>query len=161
MIVGAAVQSFSKGRLRLTTPNPEIDPEVEFRLLSDERDLVRLRDCARRLFDICRHDAISAISENVFVGMTGQGIEDFTEDAQIDEWMFRECLAWVHAAGTCRMGPVKDSQSVVDSDCRVIGVDGLRVVDASIMPEVVRANTHLTTVMIAEHIAERIKRSKS
>ena len=54
------------------------------------------------------------------------------------------------------MGPIDDPRSVVDSDCRVIGVEGLRVVDASIMPEVPRANTHMTTVMIAEHIAARM-----
>ena len=56
------------------------------------------------------------------------------------------------------MGAVGDPRSVVDSNCRVIGVQGLRVIDASVMPEVVRANTHLTTVMIAEHMADRIKR---
>jgi choline dehydrogenase-like flavoprotein len=57
------------------------------------------------------------------------------------------------------MGAVDEPQSVVDPDGRVIGVEGLRVVDASIMPEAPRANTHLTTVMIAEHIAARMKRA--
>jgi choline dehydrogenase len=144
--------------LRITTPDPETAPEVEFRLLSDEQDLLRLRDCVRWLFEICRHPAVLEISDKVLVGRTGQGIDAFTEESRIDEWMFRECFTWVHAAGTCRMGPVGHSDSVVDADCHVIGVEGLRVVDASIMPEVPRANTHLTTVMIAEHIADRIKR---
>ena len=57
------------------------------------------------------------------------------------------------------MGAVDDPYAVVDPDCRVIGVDGLRVIDASIMPEVPRANTHLTTVMIAERMAELLRRS--
>lgn len=65
----------------------------------------------------------------------------------------------MHAVGTCRMGPPDDAESVVDSDGRVISLAGLRVVDASIMPEVPRANTHLTAVMIAEHIAARMQRA--
>ena len=75
------------------------------------------------------------------------------------EHFVRQCAETIyHPVGTCRMGPVDDPQSVVDPEGCVIGVEGLRVVDASIMPEVPRANTHLTTVMIAEHIAARMKR---
>jgi choline dehydrogenase len=54
------------------------------------------------------------------------------------------------------MGAAGDPRSVVDPECRVLGFEGLRVIDASIMPSVVRANTHLTTVMIAERMAERL-----
>jgi choline dehydrogenase len=56
------------------------------------------------------------------------------------------------------MGARDDARSVVDPDCRVIGCSGLRVIDASVMPEVVRANTHLTTVMIAEKMADKLRR---
>ena len=73
--------------------------------------------------------------------------------------MFAECSDAQHASGTCRMGAADDPRSVVDPDCRVIGVTGLRVIDASIMPTVVRANTHFTTVMIAEKMADVLKRS--
>ncbi|MDO8430886.1 MAG: GMC oxidoreductase [Candidatus Binatus sp.] len=55
------------------------------------------------------------------------------------------------------MGPAPDARSVVDPDCRVKGVERLRVIDCSIMPEIVRANTHLSTVMIAEMMADRIR----
>ena len=65
-----------------------------------------------------------------------------------------------HASGTCRMGAIDDPRSVVDPECRVIGCTGLRVIDASIMPEVPRANTHLTTVAIAERMADRLKAAK-
>jgi 5-(hydroxymethyl)furfural/furfural oxidase len=57
------------------------------------------------------------------------------------------------------MGAVDDPHAVVDPEGRVRGVEGLRVVDASIMPEVPRANTHLTVVMLAEHLAERMQRA--
>jgi 5-(hydroxymethyl)furfural/furfural oxidase len=71
--------------------------------------------------------------------------------------MIANCYDSQHAAGTCRMGPVSDRRAVVDPDCRVIGVEGLRVIDCSIMPEIVRANTHLSTVMAAELMADRIR----
>jgi choline dehydrogenase len=157
----SVVQTFSKGRVRITTPDPTIDPEVDFRLLSDGRDLVRLRDGARRLFALAQHSAIAAMTEHVWVGKTGQGIADFRDDAQIDAWLLAECLDYVHAGGTCRMGPLEEPHAVVDLEGRVRGVEGLRVVDASIMPEVPRANTHLTAVMLAEHLAEGMQRATS
>jgi len=154
----SVMQSFSSGRLRLTTTDPEIDPEVDFCMLSDERDLIRLRDGVRRLFDFTRHPAMRAIIETVHGGMSGLGPDDFATDAQLERCLIAECGEFWHACGTCRMGTANDARSVVDPDCRVLGVEALRVVDASVMPEIPRANTHLTTVMIAEHIAARIKR---
>jgi choline dehydrogenase len=157
----SAVQSFSRGRVWLTTPDPQTDPAVDFRLLSDERDLVRMRDGARRLFELLRHPAIATITAQVLLDEVGRGLDDVRGEQEIDEWLQARCSDYVHAVGTCRMGPVDDPRSVVDPDGCVIGVEGLRVVDASIMPEVPRANTHLTTVMIAEHIAARMKRKRS
>ena len=163
---GAVFQYFSRGKLRITSADPEAQPQVEERMLSDERDLVRLRDGARRLFEIARHPAFEAIAENVYPGSLYDNeseadqinIDDLAEDEQLDKWLMESCEDAQHGTGTCRMGAVGDPRSVVDSNCRVIGVQGLRVIDASVMPEVVRANTHLTTVMIAEHMADRIKR---
>ncbi len=162
VIVVSVFQAFSQGRLRIISPDPEINPDIEERMLSDERDLIRLRDGVRRLFAIGRHSAVSDIAEGISVGEPLSGslrrIDSFTDDKQLDRWLLEECADCYHVVGTCRMGRPDDPHVVVDPDCRVMGVDGLRVVDASIMPEVPRANTHLTTVMIAEHIAERIKR---
>ena len=62
-----------------------------------------------------------------------------------------------HISGTCKMGPASDSLTVVDQYCRVHGLEGLRVVDASIMPDVIRANTNATTIMIGERAADFIK----
>ena len=75
----------------------------------------------------------------------------------MDDWLFAECSDAQHASGTCRMGDPTDPRSVVDLQCRVIGCSGLRVVDASMMPEVPRANTHLTTVAIAERMADLLR----
>ena len=63
-----------------------------------------------------------------------------------------------HPVGTCRMGAADDPRAVVDPACRMIGLEGLRVIDGSLMLEVPRANTHLTCVMSGEVMAERLKR---
>jgi 5-(hydroxymethyl)furfural/furfural oxidase len=157
----AAYQTWSRGRLRISSLAPDKDPEVEFRMLSDERDLVRMRDGVERLRELSRHSAIQSIADKVSFGnplllMSGKS-EEPPSGGTIDKWMMAHCFDSQHAAGSCRMGPAADPRSVVDCDCRVIGVEGLRVIDCSIMPEIVRANTHLSTVMIAEMMADRIR----
>jgi 5-(hydroxymethyl)furfural/furfural oxidase len=158
-IAVSVYQAFSQGHVRITTTDPAVDPAVEERMLSDERDLVRLRDGVRRLREICRQPAVSAVAERADYGVSGVSMEEALDDAALDDWLMRECSDAQHATGTCRMGPPGDARAVVDLECRVIGCSGLRVIDASIMPEVPRANTHLTTVAIAERMAERLRGS--
>jgi 5-(hydroxymethyl)furfural/furfural oxidase len=79
----SVMQSFSCGRLHLTTADPEVDPEIDFRLLSDERDFIRLRDRVRRLFDLARHPAMASIIGTVHVGMSSLKPDDFTDDVQL------------------------------------------------------------------------------
>jgi choline dehydrogenase len=157
----SAYQTWSRGRLRITSPNPETDPEVRFRMLSDQRDLVRMRDGVRRLQEFARHRAIRGVADTVgFVNpmrMAQGRLEDPPDGDALDDWMAANCFDSQHAAGSCRMGRVFDPRTVVDPECRVVGVDGLRVIDCSVMPEIVRANTHLSTVMIAELMADKIR----
>ena len=150
-------QAFSQGHVRITTTDPAIDPAIEERMLSDERDLVRLRDGVRRLREICREAGVTGIAHRAEYGLTGRSMDEALSDAELDDWLFAECGDAQHASGTCRMGAADDPRSVVDPECRVLGCTGLRVIDASIMPEVPRANTHLTTVAIAERMADRLK----
>ena len=156
-----AYQTYSRGVLRITSPAPEIDPEVRFRMLTDERDVIRMRDGIRRLRDFAKHRAIKSIAEQVSFGnplaLVEGRAEQLPEDSALDDWMRAVCFDSQHAAGSCRMGPPSDPRSVIAPDCRVIGVEGLRVIDCSIMPEIVRANTHLSTVMIAEKMADQIR----
>ena len=164
VIVVSVFQAFSQGRLRLASADPQVNPIIEECMLSDGRDLERLRDGVRRLFALAGHAAFDEIAEEMWVGdIFGggmRGIESFGSDEALNRWLMEECVDCFHIVGTCRMGAVSDRRTVVDPDCRVVGVDGLRVVDASIMPEVPRANTHLTTVMVAEHIADRLRASR-
>ena len=156
-IAVSVYQAFSQGHVRITTPDPATDPAVEERMLSDPRDLVRMRDGVRRLRAICCDPAVTAAAHRVEYGTTGRPVEDELDDAALDDWIMAECGDAQHASGTCRMGAADDPLAVVDTECRVIGCTGLRVIDASIMPEVPRANTHLTVVAIAERMADRLR----
>ena len=154
----SAFEALSEGTVRIATRDPAIDPQVDERMLSHDSDLVRMRDGVERLRDLCRHPEVQAISTRATYGVTGRSIEEPFSPAELEEWMFAECSDAQHASGTCRMGAADAPTSVVDPECRVIGVSGLRVIDASVMPTVVRANTHFTTVMIAEKMADLLKR---
>ena len=79
-------------------------------------------------------------------------------DAALDEWLLRVVQTSHHVSSTCRMGASDDPGSVVDQEGRVHGVDGLRIADASIMPDCVRANTNCTSMAIGERIAELMRR---
>jgi choline dehydrogenase-like flavoprotein len=142
---------FSAGRVVLRSADPDDDPVVDFDLLSDERDRVRLRDCVHRMIEIVRQPSVAAISSDVLALATP--IDDLATDHAVDAWLAEHVTDYVHAAGTCRMGTPGDPAAVVDPECRVIGYTGLRVCDASVMPDIPKANTHLTTVAIAERLA--------
>lgn len=95
-----------------------------------------------------------AVSPGVDIG------ELLGSEAQMAAWIRTHAVPFYHAAGTCRMGHVDDPMAVVDGQSRVIGVGGLRVVDASVMPSITRANTNITTIMIAEKIAHEMHRDE-
>jgi 5-(hydroxymethyl)furfural/furfural oxidase len=161
VVLVATYQTFSRGLLQVTERATDALPTVDLNMLSDERDLVRLRDGFRRLQAILDHPAIGSVTDSTFTyqlsgddaGLPVTG----APDDEIDAWLFANCQETHHPVGTCRMGRADDPRSVVDTECRVIGVEGLRVIDASVMPECPRANLHLTVVMIAEHMAAKMK----
>ena len=127
-----------------------------FRLASTTDDQVRLREAARHLFGLAQHEAFRSIADAAVVGRTGRLIEDFRDDAMIDAWIADECIEFHHPTGTCRMGDPHDAGIVVDPACRVLGLEGLRVADASIFPDIPRANTNLAAIMVGEHLAALI-----
>jgi 5-(hydroxymethyl)furfural/furfural oxidase len=154
-VIGAVMRVFSHGEVRLQSEDPRADPIVEFRMLSDQRDLVRLRDAVRRIIAIVRNPAIASIADGIVALSTP--IDELESDAAIDEWLRTTVNDYVHAVGTCRMGSRGDPAAVVDTDCNVIGYAALRVCDASVMPDLPRANTHLTTVVLAERVIDRAR----
>ena len=157
-------QAFSRGVLRVVDPDPLALPEIDERMLSDKRDLVRLRGGARRLFEVARHPAVRAITESMvlapgFATDPMPSLDELGDDRALDAWMRATVRDTYHLVGTCRMGAPADPRTVVDPDCRVLGIDGLRVIDGSIMPDVPRANTNLTCITIGEHMAQRLRRA--
>ncbi len=156
-IAVSVYQSYSEGEVAITSPDAAIDPRVDECMLSDERDLIRLRDGVARLAALGRHSSLQDISHDISYGYSGISIAEELSAQDLDAWIMAECSDAQHAIGTCRMGPADDPQSIVDTDCRVIGCRDLRVIDASVMADNVRANTHLTTVMIAEKMADRLR----
>ena len=152
-----ANQSFSHGELRLATADPHEEPLIELNLLGDERDLIRMRDGVRRLFAVAQHPAIQEVVEKVSLLPMGRAPEEIGSLAEMDDWLLSTVADAQHLCGTCRMGASNDPRSVVDPDCRVIGIENLRVVDASIMPDVPRANTNLTVIASGEYMAARLR----
>jgi choline dehydrogenase-like flavoprotein len=139
----------------LRSPDPLVDPIVEFGMLTDDRDLVRLRDAVQRLVDLVRDPALTAVIDEVMALTTP--IDHLTTDDEIDAWLRENVTDYVHAACSCRMGRPDDAAAVVDLDCRVIGYESLRVCDASVLPDLPKANTHLTTVAVAERLAAKLR----
>lgn len=155
----AVMQPFSRGRVTLSSADPMDEPVIEFNMLSDERDTVRLADGMRRLLEICRQPAIARISETIVLDSAGTTPASLGDDQALVDWLQANVSNYVHAAGTCKMGLVGDPDAVVDREGKVIGVAGLRVADASVIPVIPRANTHLTTVMVAERIVSMLRRA--
>jgi choline dehydrogenase-like flavoprotein len=154
---------YSVGSVEVRSLDPTQDPKVWVGMLSDRRDLVRLREGVRHLFEIAQSKPILELSEGQpqFAPrmMPGRPIDDFKEDDVLEAAMLEYCAQFFHPVGTCRMGATDDPMAVVDPDGRVIGVDNLYIADASMMPEIVRANTNVTAVMIGEVIADKLKSS--
>lgn len=150
-------RTYSRGVLRLVSTDPRVQPEVSLRMLSDERDLDRLAAGVERLMGLVGHPAFTTIAaadvrfSNPELSRALDGPPD-----GLRRHLLVSAVDTQHPTSTCRMGHPDAPSTVVDPDCRVIGVDGLRVVDASIFPFVPRANTHLTCVMAGEHMARKL-----
>jgi choline dehydrogenase-like flavoprotein len=86
--------------------------------------------------------------------------EELADDDLLDAFAARDVTTGQHTSGTCKMGPASDPLAVVDQYGKVHGLQGLRVVDASILPDCPRANTNVTTMMIGERVADFIKAGK-
>jgi 5-(hydroxymethyl)furfural/furfural oxidase len=151
----ALMEPISRGQLRLRSADRNVQPYVAFRMLSRERDRAAMRGGVRFALRLARHPALSALCTKAWApGLTADVVRD---DRALDEWLRANCEEFFHAVGTCRMGAKDDPRSVVDPRCRVRGVENLLICDASIIPRPPHAPTHLTTVMLAEHVAERLR----
>ncbi|MBK1783531.1 GMC family oxidoreductase [Prauserella cavernicola] len=146
----------SRGELTLTSLDPLAQPLVRERMLSDERDLAVLRAGVRATVELARRPETTEILSGSLEHSNAALFAALDSDALLDDYLLESVLDAQHGTSTCRMGADTDPGAVVDPTCRVRGVDGLYVVDASIFPSVPRANTHLVSIMAGELMADRI-----
>ena len=143
------------GWVRLQSGDPTVQPSINYRYLHNENDMRRMRDAVRLACSILESDAYEGISE----GRIAPDDETLASDDELDSWIRQTLGSSRHVSGTCRIGPDGDAMAVTDQQCRVRGVDGLWVADSSIMPQVTRANTNATAIMIGERVADWVSHS--
>ena len=143
------------GWVRLQSADPTVQPSINYRYLHNENDMRRMRDAVRLACSILESDAYEGISE----GRIAPNDETLASDDALDAWIRQTLGSSRHVSGTCRIGPEGDGMAVTDQQCRVRGVNGLWVADSSIMPQVTRANTNATAIMIGERVADWVAQS--
>ncbi len=140
----------SKGYVALNSANPADKPAAFFNYLSDNSDLRELVEGVR-----LSRELISQPAFDEFRGMQIQPDPEVTSDRDIEAWVRATASTDFHPSCSCRMGI--DDNSVVDPEMKVHGIDGLRVVDASVMPQIISGNLNAPTQMIAERAADFIR----
>ena len=141
----------SRGKVGLKSADPLDDPAIFANYLSTEEDRRALRQGVRMMREVAKQAALKPYVSAEYA--PGEAVQT---DEELDAWIRRTSETIYHPVGTCRMGVAGDPMAVVDADCRVMGLKGLRVVDASVMPTLVGGNTNAPTIMIAEKVSDAI-----
>ncbi len=145
----------SRGEVQLTSADPRAPLRIRQNFLATDKDWIVLRDGIRMVQDIGRQAPL----ERFVANEVAPGPKASRED--IDAHIRATSITVHHPLGTCRMGPHSDPLAVVDSELRVLGTSGLRVVDAAVMPDLVGGNINAAVVMIAEKAADLIRGRRS
>jgi 5-(hydroxymethyl)furfural/furfural oxidase len=193
---------YSRGFVRLISPSPMAEPHVEFRMLSDPRDLARMKIGFRKATEIMRTPKVAALTNEGFAASFSERVRDLNrvtrrnwtrslagtialdgpgpirrwlietvvapnaaldpilrDDEALESWILANTAGFYHPVGTCKMGAAADRTAVADSGGKVHGLENLYVADASLMPTIVRGNTNIPTIMIAEKISDELKKA--
>lgn len=134
--------------MTLRSADPSVPPRIQLNLLAEQDD----RRAAREILRFMRRFLAAEALSGLVTGELLPGLDVDDSDAALDAYVRANVMTGMHPAGTCAMG-TDPATSVVDGSLRVHGVDGLRVVDASVMPRLVSGNTDAPTRMIAEKAA--------
>ncbi len=149
--------ALGQGELTLQSTDPHEQPFINYNYYKEPEDLRRMREAIRLGVRMAEnHD----IYKDIIIERIMPTDDELADDASLDEWLKRNSGTSHHISGTCKMGPDSDALAVVDQHLHVKGLEGLRVADASIMPDCIRANTNATTIMIGERCADFIKDGK-
>lgn len=143
----------SRGRLTLTDANPHSLPTIDLNCLDHPEDMRRMVASLRLSWTLAHTLELVPFVDSI-VMLTE---ELLASEASLAVYLRMNSTTVNHPSGTAKMGPASDTLAVVDQACRVHGVTGLRVVDASVMPTIPRANTNLTCIMLGERVADWMK----
>ncbi|HWT63619.1 MAG TPA: choline dehydrogenase [Ochrobactrum sp.] len=145
------MRSKSRGSVTLRSANPRDKPRIQFNYMSHEDDWADFRHCVRLTREI--------FGQNAFAPFSGAEIQpgaNVQSDDEIDNFLREHVESAFHPCGTCKMGAVDDPMAVVDPECRVIGVEGLRVADSSIFPRITNGNLNGPSIMTGEKASDHI-----
>jgi choline dehydrogenase len=145
-----SMRSPSRGRVQVKSKDPRQHPSILFNYMATEQDWQEFRDAIRITREIMAQPALDE-----YRGREISPGPEVQTDEQLDAFVREHAETAFHPSCSCKMG--EDEMAVVDGQGRVHGLEGLRVVDASIMPLIITGNLNATTIMIAEKIADRIR----
>ncbi|KAB2771100.1 choline dehydrogenase [Brucella anthropi] len=145
------MRSKSRGSVTLRSANPREKPVIKFNYMSHEDDWADFRHCVRLTREIFGQAAFDA-----YRGAEIQPGAHVQSDDEIDNFIREHVESAFHPCGTCKMGAVDDPMAVVDAECRVIGVEGLRVADSSIFPRITNGNLNGPSIMVGEKASDHI-----
>ena len=141
----------SRGKVWIESNDPEAKPRIHFNYIGTEQDKQDWRDTIRLTREILQQSALDDYrGEEIQPGMNIQS------DEEIDRWVKDNVESAYHPSCTCKMGADNDAMAVLDAECRVRGVENLRVVDSSIFPTITNGNLNAPTIMVAERAADMI-----
>ena len=144
------------GWLRLASADPTVQPTFNYRYFQHSNDIRRMREAVRLAAGFLESEAYRCVSD----GRTNPTDEVLADDAALDLWIRNTAGTSRHVSGTCKLGPDSDPMAVVDQQCRVKGITGIWVADSSVMPQVIRANTNATAIMIGERVADWVSKGR-
>ncbi|SEK18147.1 choline dehydrogenase [Pacificibacter marinus] len=145
------MRSTSRGQISLCSSDPADAPKIEFNYMSTDQDWQEFRTCIRLTREVLGQDAFAP-----YRGDEIQPGSSVTTDADLDAFVREHVESAYHPCGTCKMGAVDDPMAVVDPQCRVIGVQNLRVADSSIFPQITNGNLNAPSIMTGEKAADHI-----
>ncbi len=145
------MRSASRGQVTLRSADPRVAPKILFNYMSTEKDWEDFRTCIRLTREIFEQDAFKPYVKHEI--QPGAALQS---DDELEDFIRTHVESAYHPCGTCRMGRVTDPMAVVDPECRVIGVSGLRLADSSIFPQITNGNLNAPSIMTGEKAADHI-----
>ncbi|WP_299788253.1 choline dehydrogenase [uncultured Marivita sp.] len=145
------MRSPSRGAVTLKSADPREDPRIFFNYMSHEEDWIDFRQGIRLVREIFAQDAFKPFYKHEI-----QPGDAAQSDEMLDDFIREYAESAYHPCGTCKMGAVDDPMAVVDPECRVIGVDGLRVADSSIFPRITNGNLNAPSILVGEKASDHI-----